>query len=79
MLIAALALFSPPLSTLSIHLHRHGCLGLNDALLCGLCLSTMHATPLSEQKEVLFLLFSVLLLLFPQKGRDRMVLSLPSC
>jgi len=26
-----------------VHLHRHGCLGLDDALLCCLCLLTVRA------------------------------------
>ena len=52
-----------------IHFHLHGCLCLNDALLCYMCLSQCAQTmSLLVQQEVLFASSSVLLLLFWQEG-----------
>jgi hypothetical protein len=64
MLIAVLLLSPPPFNML-MHLHGHGCLGFNNALLC-LCLFTLCATtPLLEQQEVqdlaFFRIFTVVL------------------
>ena len=52
---------------ISMPLRSHGCLGLDDALLCRWCIfRCVQPTPLSERQEVLFPSFSVLLPLFSQ-------------
>ena len=44
------ATFSPALQFVTLmHLHRRGCLGLSDALLCCLCLFTVRAPLLKQQ------------------------------
>ena len=50
-----------------MHLHRHGCRGLNYALLCCWCLFTVRANTAPCQ-EVLLPSFPVLLPLFSQEG-----------
>ena len=59
-----------------MHLLRHGCLGLNDALCCfARCAQT---TPFVEQQEVLLPSFSVLLPLFSQGCGGKLTTKLDS-
>ena len=69
MQITVLPRFASLQHVILIHLHRHGCLRLNDVLLCCLCLFTVYTNnaPVTQQ-VALFASFSVLLPLFLQGG-----------
>ena len=70
MLITVLPCFASLQGVTLIHLHRHGCLGLDNALLCCCCFFTVCTNSnLVRIKVVLFPSFSVLLPLFSQGVR----------